>query len=61
MTLQEVIAILGPFDSELSRVSIEGIPETVVYAWKSDQFLSVANGNATFQGGKLTAKAQFGL
>lgn len=61
MTYSQVVAIIGPYEQELSSVEIPGTPRTVMYQWTTGQLLSVANANCTFQGGKLVAKAQFGL
>ncbi len=58
MTYDQVFAILKVHGEELSRVSIPGTPETVLFAWKN---WDGTNMNVTFQGGKVTTKAQFGL
>lgn len=51
--------ILGCWGEELSQVNIPDAPFTVMYMWKGSAL--GANMNATFQGGKLISKAQFGL
>ncbi len=61
MTYQEVVKIIGEEGEESSRVEIPGIPITVMYMWKAKGFMAMGNMNATFQGNKLTTKAQFGL
>ena len=61
MSYEEVCEIIGSEGELLSEVDT-GIGEeyhTVMYAWKGDAV--GANANVTFQGGKVTAKAQFGL
>lgn len=57
MTYDQVVAIVGPPESELSSSDIGGI-RTVVYGWKGGL---LANANMTFQDGRLVSKAQYGL
>ena len=62
MTLQEVVDIIGGIGEVLSDVDL-GIGDeyrTVMYMWEGEG-IAGANANITFQGGKVTAKAQFGL
>ena len=61
MTYEEVVKIIGEEGEETSRVEIPGTPVTVMYMWKAKGFMAMGNMNATFQGNKLTTKAQFGL
>ncbi|MDA1055825.1 MAG: hypothetical protein O3C40_36000 [Planctomycetota bacterium] len=60
MTFKEVVEVLGANYEELSRVDVPGAPTTVMFSWKQGGF-SIGNCNVTFQGGKVVAKAQFGL
>lgn len=57
MTYEQVIAIVGPPEQEVSSNEIGGF-RTVMYQWKAG---IMANANMTFQNGKLVSKAQFGL
>jgi len=57
MTYTEVCGVLGTQGEESSRVELAGTT-TVIYTWKNPDG---SNMNATFQKGKLVAKAQFGL
>lgn len=62
MTYQEVYDIIGSQGQVLSEVDLGMGDEyyTVVRQWDGEGSLG-ANANITFQGGKVTAKAQFGL
>jgi len=60
MTYAEVVKIIGGEGTEMSRVDISGVASTVMYGWDGAGSFG-ANMNATFQGGQLTTKAQFGL
>lgn len=61
MTYQEVYDIVGGPGELLSEVDI-GSSEyhTMLYKWEGEGSLG-ANANVTFQGGKVSSKAQFGL
>lgn len=61
MTYQEVCNILGSDGELLSEVDIDMGAEyvTKIYMWKGNAL--GANANITFQGGKVSVKAQFGL
>ena len=61
MTYQEVTDIVGSSGELISEVDI-GVADyyTQVRSWEGEGTLG-ANANVTFQGGKVTAKAQFGL
>lgn len=62
MTFQEVYNIIGGAGEVISEVDL-GIGEeyrTVIQQWEGVGILG-ANANITFQGGKVTVKAQFGL
>lgn len=56
MTYEAATAILGP-GTEVSR-SGSGDSEAIMYSWKNPDGSNMV---ATFQGGKLVSKAQFGL
>ena len=58
MSYGEVVDVLGEFGEELSRTDLPGIPTTIMYGWRNPDG---SNMNATFQGGSLIQKAQFGL
>jgi hypothetical protein len=58
MTYEQVIAILGAPDQELSRSDMAGYT-TVMYMWEGKSM--GANMNAMFQNNSLVNKAQFGL
>ncbi len=61
MTYDEVVEVIGFRGEEVSRASFGGIT-TVMVAWTNDwAFLDASNMNATFQNGRLIAKAQLGL
>lgn len=62
MTYEEVVTIIGSEGKILSEVDIGMGDEykTIMYMWEGDGSLG-ANANVTIQGGKVTAKAQFGL
>jgi hypothetical protein len=57
MSYEQASEILGGAGEELTRVELGGVT-TVMYSWKR---WTGANTNATFQDGKLIAKAQLGL
>ena len=62
MTYQEVFDIVGSRGEVLSEVDL-GLGDeyyTAMYTWDGEGSLG-ANANVTFQGGKVTSKAQFGL
>lgn len=62
MEYQEVFDIIGGRGTMLSEVDM-GLGDeyyTVIYQWEGEGSLG-ANANVTFQGGVVTAKAQFGL
>lgn len=62
MTYAEVVEIIGSEGEVLSEVDV-GIGEeykTTIYMWEGEGSMG-ANANITFQGGVVTAKAQFGL
>lgn len=58
MSYQQVARILGEQGEEMSSAG-DGQFKTNIYSWKAG-FLG-ANMNVTFQGGRVMAKAQFGL
>ena len=58
MSYTDVVEVLGELGEEMSRTSIPGLPETVMYGWQNPDG---SNMNAMFQGGSLIQKAQFGL
>ena len=63
MTYEEVVAIIGE-KGELSSEVDMGIGSdfvTQIYTWQGEGILLRGNANITFQGGKVVAKAQFGL
>lgn len=62
MEYQEVFDIIGSRGTVLSEVDIGMGDEyyTIVFQWDGEGSLG-ANANVTFQGGKVTTKAQFGL
>lgn len=59
MSYQQVVAILGPPDEQMSETEMAGF-HTVMYMWEGRGGFG-ANMNAMFQNGKLVNKAQFGL
>lgn len=60
MTYEQVIEIIGSEGELLSETGDKGSDyHTVMYQWKGKGF--GASANATFQGGELISKAQFGL
>lgn len=62
MTYFQVCDIIGGYGEVLSEVDL-GIGSeyaTEIYMWEGEG-ITGANANVTFQGGKVTAKAQFGL
>lgn len=62
MDYQEVFDIVGGRGEILSEVDL-GLGDeyvTIMFTWKGEGSLG-ANANVTFQGGKVTTKAQFGL
>lgn len=62
MTYDEVVEIIGSEGEVMSAVDL-GMGEefkTIMYFWEGEGSLG-ANANVTFQGGKVTAKAQIGL
>lgn len=60
MTYDEVTKIIGGPGEIMSEVGTKGDQfYTVIYMYKGESL--GANANLTFQGGKLNAKAQFGL
>jgi hypothetical protein len=60
MTYEEVVKILGGPGELMSEAGEKGTPYyTVMYQYEGNGL--GANANFTFQGGKLEAKAQFGL
>lgn len=61
MTYDEVVEIIGGPGEVMSESGNEGeAAHTVMYSWDGVGQLG-ANANATFQGGELINKAQFGL
>ena len=62
MTYDEVVEIIGSEGEVLSEVDLDLGEEfkTIMYFWEGEGFPG-ANANITFQGGKVTAKAQAGL
>lgn len=62
MTYDEVVEVIGSEGEVLSEVDLDigEQYETIMYMWKGEGSLG-ANANITFQGGKVTAKAQIGL
>lgn len=61
MTYEEVVSIIGSDGEVLSEAGEAGTDlHTVMYSYEGEGDLG-ANANFTFQGGKLQAKAQFGL
>lgn len=59
MTYQQVVDIIGEEGTVLSESEIANI-KTIIYSWNGEGSIG-ANANITFQNGKVTAKAQFGL
>lgn len=62
MSYQQVVQILGREGEVISEVDL-GLGaqyHTIMFQWSNDGFLA-GNMNATFQGGRLSSKAQFGL
>ena len=59
MTYQQVVDIIGEEGTVLSESEIANI-KTIIYSWNEEGSIG-ANANITFQNGKVTAKAQFGL
>jgi len=60
MSRRQVVALLGSEGEMLSEVAIPGFPTTRIFMWKAPGLFS-GNCNVTFQNGKVTVKAQFGL
>jgi hypothetical protein len=61
MTYEEVVKIIGTEGELMSEVGEKGTEYyTVMYSWDGEKGFG-ANANATFQGGKMMSKAQFGL
>lgn len=62
MTYGEVVEIIGSEGEVLSEVDLDLGDEfkTIMYFWEGEGSFG-ANANITFQGGKVTAKAQIGL
>ena len=61
MTYEEIVKIVGSEGELLSEVGSPGDElHSAVYMWEGEGSLG-ANANVTFQGGKVIAKAQFGL
>lgn len=63
MTYEEVVAIIGGTGELSSEVNLGMGDEyiTQIYVWYGEGAFSIGNANITFQGGKVVAKAQFGL
>lgn len=59
ITYEEAVAIIGGEGTLSSQVDVVGY-DTKLYTWEGEGSFG-ANANATFQNGKLTSKAQFGL
>ena len=59
MTYAQVVEIIGEEGTVLSESEIANI-KTTIYSWYGEGSIG-ANANITFQNGKVTAKAQFGL
>ena len=59
MTYDQVVEIIGEEGTVLSESEIANI-KTAIYSWYGEGSIG-ANANVTFQNGKVTAKAQFGL
>lgn len=59
MTYKEVVEIIGEEGTVLSESEIGNI-KTTIYSWYGEGTIG-ANANVTFQKGKVTSKAQFGL
>ena len=59
MTYNQVVEIIGEEGTVLSETEIANI-KTIIYSWYGEGSIG-ANANVTFQNGKVTAKAQFGL
>ena len=59
MTYQQVVDIIGEDGTVLSESEIANI-KTTIYSWYGEGSIG-ANANVTFQNGKVTSKAQFGL
>lgn len=59
MTYEQVVEIIGEEGTILSESEIANI-KTAIYSWYGEGSIG-ANANITFQNGKVTAKAQFGL
>lgn len=61
MTYEEVVKIIGGEGEVLSEVGEKGDQfYTIMYMYNGEEGFG-SNANFTFQGGKLSAKAQFGL
>lgn len=59
MTYEKVVEIIGEEGTVLSESEIANI-KTTIYSWYGEGSIG-ANANITFQNGKVTSKAQFGL
>jgi hypothetical protein len=59
MTYQEVVKIIGG-EGTIQSEAGDGQYKVEMYSWEGEGDFG-ANANVTFQGGKVTAKAQFGL
>lgn len=59
MTYEKVVEIIGEEGTVLSESEIANI-KTIIYSWYGEGSIG-ANANITFQNGKVTSKAQFGL
>ncbi|WP_242278567.1 hypothetical protein [Bacillus cereus group sp. BfR-BA-01313] len=59
MTLDEVRAIIGN-EGELQSEAGEGEYKSSIYGWEGERGYG-SNASVTFQDGKVTGKAQFGL
>lgn len=59
MSYDQVVEIIGEEGTVLSESEIANI-KTIVYSWYGEGSVG-ANANITFQNGKVTSKAQFGL
>ncbi len=62
MTYEQVVELIGTDGTIMSESDItgDGQYKTTIYSWEGKGGLG-ANANVTFQGGKVVAKAQFGL
>lgn len=59
ITYEEAVEIIGGEGELTSQVDVAGY-DTKLYTWEGEGSFG-SNANATFQNGKLTSKAQFGL